>query len=140
MSHKKKLHPFSHKPFAGSVEFIPPLLQFVEFIDADRLWGFPIAELTQFVLEDNPAHCAKQTSPPHQLTLTYPPAQVVLRGWRLELMVGPLVAGRVARVHAEKLLGPLVIEEPWVSEIHIHPQSHAGKAQSAPAEPTKSQP
>ena len=47
------------------------------------------------------------TSPPDQLLLVYPEALVFLRGWRLELMLGPLVTGRVARVHAEKHLGTL---------------------------------
>lgn len=119
MSHKKKLHPFSHKPFSGSVELIPPAPLFIEFIDAERLWGFPANQLSEFVLEDHPEHQGKKTLPPHQLTLIFPAARVVLCGWRLELMVGSLVSGRIARVHAEKLLGPLVIEEAWVSEIHV---------------------
>ena len=121
MSHKKKLHPLSHKSFAGSVELIPTQALFVEFIDAHRLWGFPLQQLKQFVLEENPRHQNKRTSPPHQLLLVYPDALVFLRGWRLELMIGPLVTGRVARVHAEKHLGSLIIEEAWVSEIHVVP-------------------
>jgi len=135
MSHKKNT--LSHKPFAGSVELIPPQPLFIEFIDAHRLWGFPIAQLERFVLEDNPAHQDKRTSPPHQLVLTYPDATVTLRGWRLELMVGPLITGRIARVHAEKHLGSLIIEEAWVSEIHVvplNPDHHlAGKLET----PTK---
>jgi len=35
--------------------------------------------------------------------------------------VGPLVSGRVARVHAEKHLGTLIIDEAWVSEICVLP-------------------
>jgi len=54
MSVKKKLHPLSPRPFTGSVELIPAQPAFVEFIDADRLWGFPIRLLEQFVLEENP--------------------------------------------------------------------------------------
>jgi hypothetical protein len=135
MSHKKNT--LSHKPFAGSVELIPPQPLFIEFIDAHRLWGFPIAQLERFVLEDNPEHQDKRTSPPHQLVLTYPDATVTLRGWRLELMVGPLITGRIARVHAEKHLGSLIIEEAWVSEIHVvplNPEHHlAGKLET----PTK---
>ena len=121
MSHKKKLHHLSPKPFAGSVELIPTQPLFVEFIDAHRLWGFPIAHLESFVLEDNPQHQNKRTSPPHQLLLVYPEALVFLRGWRLELMIGPLVTGRIARVHAEKHLGSLILDEAWVSEIHVVP-------------------
>jgi hypothetical protein len=121
MSHKKKLHALSHQPFAGSVELIPPPPKFVEFIDAHRLWGFPIEQLAHFVLEENPTQNGKTTLPPHQLMLVYPDAIVIIRGWRLELMIGPLVGGRIARVHAEKHLGTLVIEEAWVSEIHVIP-------------------
>lgn len=124
MSHRKKLHPFSAKPFTGSVELLPPQPLFIEFIDARRLWAFPIAGLEHFVLEDNPQHQDKRTSPPQQLVLTYPDATVTLRGWRLELMVGPLITGRVARVHAEKHLGSLILEEAWISEIHVVPQAN----------------
>jgi hypothetical protein len=121
MTHKKKLHPLSHKPFAGSVELIPPQPDFVEFIDAHRIWGFPIQQLERFVLEENPLHRDKSASPPEQLVLFYPDAQVFLRGWRLERMLRPLVSGQVARIHSEKHLGSLVIEEAWVSEIHVVP-------------------
>jgi len=124
MNQKTKLHPLSHKPFGGSVELIPPPQKFVEFIDAHRLWGFPIEQLARFVLEDNPEHHDKRTLPPHQLMLVYPDAVVILRGWRLELLVGPLVSGRVARIHAEKHLGTLIIEEAWVSEIHVIPSDN----------------
>jgi len=124
MSHRKKLlHRFASKPFTGSVELIPTPPLFVEFIDAHRLWAFPIAGLGHFVLEDNPQHQDKRTSPPQQLVLSYPDAMVTLRGWRLEQMVGPLVTGRVARVHAEKHLGSLILDEAWVSEIQVVPQT-----------------
>ena len=73
------------------------------------------------MLEDNPQHQNKRTSPPHQLLLVYPEALVFLCGWRLELMIGPLVTGRIARVHAEKHLGSLILDEAWVSEIHVVP-------------------
>jgi hypothetical protein len=121
MSHKTKLHPLSHKPFVGSVELIPLPPKFIEFIDAHRLWGFPIQQLAHFVLEENPEQRGKTTLPPHQLILVYPDAIVILRGWRLELLVGLLISGRVARIHAEKHLGTLIIEEAWVSEIHVIP-------------------
>ena len=134
MSQKKKLHHLSHKPFVGSVELIPPPPKFIEFIDEHRIWGFPVGQLSHFVLEDNPEHRSKQTLPPHQLMLVYPDAVVILRGWRLELMVGPLVGQRIARVHAEKHLGSLIIEEAWVSEIHVipfdNPNLFAGQAET----------
>ena len=134
MSYKKKLHPLSHKPFTGSVELIPTTPLFVEFIDAHRLWGFPIQQLAGFVLEENPEQPGKRNLPPHQLILNYPDAVVTLRGWRLELLVGPLISGRIARIHAEKHLGTLIIEEAWVSEIHVQPLPHKL------AEPEKSRP
>ena len=121
MSHKKKLFPLFHKTFTGSVELTESARFYVEFADGERLWGFSSQALTDFVLEENPEHHTKRTLPPHQLTLTFPLSTVILRGWRLELLVGPLVNSRVARIHAEKHLGALVLEEAWVSEIQVTP-------------------
>jgi hypothetical protein len=107
------------REFGGCVEFIPSRPEYIEFIDAHRIWGFPIRHLTHFVFQENPRCTDRKTSPPDQLVLVYLPAIVVLKGWRLELLVDPLVSGRVARIHAEKHLGTLMIEEAWVSEIHV---------------------
>ena len=118
----EKSSPHSPKPkrqFAGCVELTPPLPDYIEFIDGHRLWGFPIGDLKQFVLQARSHDSDQKTAPPDQLILVYPTALVVLVGWRLELMIGSLICGRVARVHAEKHLGPLMIEEAWVSEIHV---------------------
>ncbi|MGH7990996.1 MAG: hypothetical protein ACREDS_12505, partial [Limisphaerales bacterium] len=72
-----------------------------------------------FVFQKNP-HCAdRKTSPPDQLVLVYPPAIVLLMGWRLEQMLDPLIQRRIKRIHAEKHLGTLMIEEAWVSEIRV---------------------
>lgn len=109
----------SKRQFAGCVELIPPPLDYIEFIDAHRIWGFPILHLKQFILQERSHDGHQKVAPPDQLILVYPTAWVVLVGWRLELMIGPLICGRVARVHAEKHLGPLMIEEAWVSEIHV---------------------
>jgi hypothetical protein len=54
--------------------------------------------------------------------LFYPSAMVVLKGWRLENLVGPLASGRVARIHAEKHLGALMLGEAWVSEVLVFPE------------------
>jgi hypothetical protein len=131
----KKSLPLAHKLFAGSVELMPPSPLFIEFIEAHRLWGFPIRQLQQFSLEENPEHQRKRTLPPHQLTLVYLNSVVTLRGWRLELLVGPLVSGRVGRIHAEKHLGALVIEEAWVSEIQVQPLAETGTAIHIKARP-----
>ena len=56
------------------------------------------------------------------LILVFETRKVFLYGWRLELMLDPLMQGRVKRVHAEKYLGTLVIGEPWVSEIKVFPR------------------
>lgn len=115
----------SKRQFTGCAELIPPLPDFIEFVDGERIWGFPIRLLRQFVLQECSRHWNPKITPPEQLILIYPTAWVVLVGWRLELMIGPLVCGRVARVHAEKHLGPLMIEEAWVSEIHVLLQNNA---------------
>ena len=56
------------------------------------------------------------------LVLVFETRVALLFGWRLELMLDPLMQGRVKRVHAEKYLGTLMIGEPWVSEIVIVPR------------------
>ena len=138
MSLKKKFPPLSSRPFTGSVELIPTESACVEFIDADRLWGFPRQHLESFLLEENPRHENKRTSPPQQLLLVYRKSLVFLRGWRLELMIGPLVTGRIARVHAEKHLGTLILDEAWVSEIHVVPLDAAHQSASPQPTPAKS--
>lgn len=118
----EKSHRHSNKPkrqFTGCVELIPSSSDYTEFIDARRIWCFPIHHLTHFVLQEKPNSRSPKTLPPDQLVLFYPPATVVLKGWRLENLIGPLMNGRVARVHAEKHLGTLILEESWVSEIHV---------------------
>jgi hypothetical protein len=136
----KKAHVFSHKHFAGSVELIPSQRFCVEFIDGERLWGFPIQHLADFTLEDDPEHQSKRTLPPQRLTLTFRRSHVILRGWRLELLVGPLVSGRVARIYAEKHLGALVIDEAWVSEIQVQPLAGACATKIGVEIPIKTRP
>lgn len=101
----------------------------IEFISSEGLCGFPIHQLNHFILSKNPGHKEKSTIPPDQLTLFYTGGVVVLWGWRLELMIRPLISGTVARIHAEKMLGSLMIEEPWVSEIHVHPLARIDPAE-----------
>jgi hypothetical protein len=117
---KSHHHPNKQKrQFTGCVELIPTSPDFIEFVDAHRIWGFPIRHLTQLILQERSRDGNSKTTPPDQLILIYPTAWVVLVGWRLELMIGPLICGRIVRVHAEKHLGPLIIGEAWVSEIHV---------------------
>ncbi len=130
--HKAKRH------FAGCVELIPPQPRCIEFIEAHRLWGFPIGQLTELVLEENPEHHGQKTLPPDQLTLCYGRSKVVLKGWRLEWLAGQLVNGRIARIHAEKHLGPLMIEEAWISEIQVTPLPDSGRSASHAETPASS--
>jgi hypothetical protein len=112
----------THKPrreFGGCVELIPARPDYTEFIDSRRIWAFPISYLTHFLFQENPHFNGQKDVPPDQLVLVYSQAIVILRGWRLELMLPPLMNGRIARVHAEKLPGAPIIDEAWVSEIHV---------------------
>ena len=119
----EKSHSESGKPhFAGCVELIPVRPVFIEFITTQRLWGIPIRQLEFFTLKNNPEADARKTSPTDLLILVFQTRLVLLLGWRLELMLGPLMQGRVKRVHAEKHLGALMIGEPWVSEIIVAPR------------------
>jgi len=111
--------------FSGCIELIPPRPKLIEFIGSRRTWGFPIDQLTYFALEEIPGNRNKPTLPPDRLILAYQLVIVILHGWRLELMVGPLLEGRIARVHAEEHLGTLVLEEAWVSEIRIVPLANS---------------
>jgi hypothetical protein len=119
MKSEKSNHTKHKREFGGCVELIPTLPDYTEFIDAHRIWCFPIHHLTHFVLQENPDGNGQKNLPPDQIILLYPPATVVLKGWRLELLVGPLLSGRVARIHAEKHLGALILEEAWITEIYV---------------------
>ncbi len=119
-SHSESNRLSSDKPqFNGSVEIIPPRPVFIEFITAKQLWGIPLQQLAYFVLGDNPERDGKKTSPPDLLVLVFKTRIVCLFGWRLELILDPLMQGRVKRIHAEKHLGTLMIGEPWVSEVRV---------------------
>jgi len=121
----KHPHRSTHKyrrEFAGSIESTPPTPTHIEFIDGEKLYGFPIHHLIHFYLQEHSIHKDDKTLPPDELVLFYPSAMVVLKGWRLENLVGPLASGRVARIHAEKHLGALMLGEAWVSEVLVFPE------------------
>lgn len=119
MKAEKSHHTKNKREFGGCVELMPPQPEFIEFIDARRIWAFAIDRLAYFVMQENPNPSGAKTLPPDQLILIFISATVVLKGWRLENVVGPLLNRRVMRIHAEKHLGTLIIEEAWVSEIHV---------------------
>ena len=109
-------------PFGGSVELVPSRPTVIEFITAKHLWGLPLNQLEYFILGNNPEQDGKKTSPTDLLMLVFETRVICLFGWRLELMLDPLMQGRIKRIHAEKHLGTLIIGEPWVSEIVIFPR------------------
>jgi hypothetical protein len=109
------------REFSGSIEFIPPSPTHIEFIDGEKLYGFPIHQLVRFHLQEHSIHQDDKAQPPDELVLFYPTAMVVLKGWRLENLVSPLASGRVARIHAEKHLGALMLGEAWVSQVLVLP-------------------
>ena len=113
--------PLTDKPqFGASVELIPARPLLIEFVGNKQIWGFPNHLLNHFVLEANPKYDGKDATPPDQLTLDYSTAVVTLIGWRLDMMLGPLGSGCVARVRtATAALAGLTVEEPWVTEIWI---------------------
>jgi hypothetical protein len=122
-SHSSSDRPSPYKPeFNGSVEVIPTNHTFIEFITAHRLWGLPLNQLEYFTLGNNPEQDGKKTSPTDLLMLVFETRIICLLGWRLELMLDPLMQGRVKRIHAEKHLGTMIIGEPWVSEIKNIPR------------------
>ena len=125
MNPEKSHHAKNKREFSGCIELIPPQPVLIEFVTSNRIWGFPIGQLNHFNLGSNPEHNGKKNLPPDLLALSYDNSIVFLFGWRLELIVGPLMSGRVARIHAEKHLGTLMIEEAWVSEIKIIPRLDA---------------
>jgi len=123
MNPKKSRHSPAkcRREFPGNIEIIPHQPTHIEFIDAEKIYGFPIHQLTRFHLQEHSIHKDDKTLPPDELVLFYPSAMVVLKGWRLENLIGLLSSGRVARIHAEKHLRALMIEESWVSEILVFP-------------------
>src|ERR1700694_2779243 len=125
MNPKKSRHSLvkNRREFPGNIEIIPHQPTHIEFIDAEKIYGFPIHQLIHFHLQEHSIHKDDKTLPPDELVLFYPSAMVVLKGWRLENLIGLLASGRVARIHAEKHLGALMIEEAWVSEILVFPNA-----------------
>jgi hypothetical protein len=117
----KQTHLKHKREFSGCIEFIPSQPSFIEFIDAHRIWAFPIQQLIQLALQEKSLERNQKNLPPDELTLVYFSALVVISGWRLELLLNSLIRGQVTRIHAEKHLGALIIEEAWVAEIQVIP-------------------
>jgi len=91
----------------------------IEFIESDRAWLFPLQQFRHAVLLENPEHRAKKTLPPDLLRIYFAGAEISLLGWRLEQVSAAIATGLIVRIHAEKHLGNLILNEPWVSDIHV---------------------
>jgi hypothetical protein len=70
---------------------------FLRFITADgREFGFPYAQLLEFVLDSNPANDA-----PQRLLLAFPSHDVTVTGFRLHLLCEQLDQHKGVRIKAE---------------------------------------
>ncbi len=65
-----------------------------------------MAHLAELILELNPEHGGKKTQPPDQLVLRYRRSKVVLKGWRLELLAGPLMPAALRAFTPKNTLAP----------------------------------
>jgi hypothetical protein len=116
--------PTKHPQFGNSVHLISRESSMIEFVGRSRHCALAKDTLDFFLLEKNPERKDAKLDPPDQLRLFFTVATVVLKGWRLEMLTGPLANGSVASIHvAERELAKLMIEEPWVTEIRVVPMT-----------------
>jgi hypothetical protein len=89
---------------------------FLHFITADgREFGFPYAQLLEFVLDPNPA-----TDAPQRLLLAFPSHDVTVTGFRLHLLCEQLDQHQAVRLKAEdSRFANLHPHQPFVSAISI---------------------
>jgi hypothetical protein len=110
-------------PFPGCVEMLPPLYPTIQFLGGDKSWSFSRKKFLLTALTENPEHRARKTLPPDLLKIYFTGAEITLKGWQLKKVAEALASGHLIRVHAEKLPGNLVLDEPWVSEIQVRNHS-----------------
>ena len=109
--------------FHGCVEILPPLNPTIQFIDHDQVWLFSRKIFLACSLGENPEQRKRKSLPPEILKLYFSGVEIIITGWRLKPVVDALLNGRLILVQAEKLLGNLVLEEPWVNEIQVRKHS-----------------
>ena len=114
--------------FHGCVEILPPLYPTIHFIGGEKSWSFSRKNFLLTALSGNPERHACKTLPPAILKIYFTGTEITLKGWRLEKVVEAPLHGRLIRVQAEKLLGNLVLDEPWVSEIQVRKHSFCSPA------------
>jgi hypothetical protein len=60
------------REFGGSVELIPARPDYTEFIDAHRIWAFPISYLTHLLFQENPNLAARKHCRPTSSSWSIP--------------------------------------------------------------------
>ena len=94
---------------------------FLHFITVDgREFGFPVAQLLNFVLEPNPAAASGSGAPRQRLLLAFPSHDVTVTGHRLHIVCEWLDQQRAVRLKAEDArFADLHASQPFVAEISI---------------------
>jgi hypothetical protein len=95
--------------------------RYAEFIASDgRVYGFPLAQLVNYVLEANPESDGDKDAPPDRLTFYFTSHDVVLIGWRLKRLVGTLKKERLPSVSVtEQRYSEMQRTLPAVSKIKV---------------------
>jgi hypothetical protein len=95
--------------------------RYVEFIASDgRAYGFPLAQLVNYVLEANPEADGDKDAPPDRLTFYFSSHDVVLNGWRLKRLVDALRKERLPGVSVtEQRYSEMQRTSPAVSKIKV---------------------
>ena len=67
-------------------------------LDAHRRRGFNTSQLITFALDPNPAAETDKNEPPQMISLQFANADVVLLGWKLDLLADRLAENKLAAV------------------------------------------
>lgn len=97
------------------------LSRYVEFIVTDgRAYGFPLAQLINYVLEANPESDGDKDAPPDRLTFYFSSHDVVLLGWRLKRLAAALRKERLPSIATtEQRYASISAKEPFVTHIKV---------------------
>jgi hypothetical protein len=99
------------------------LSRYVEFVASDgRAYGFPLAQLVNYVLEANPESDGDKDAPPDRLTFYFSSHDVILLGWRLIRLTEVLKKERLPSVSVtEQRYSEMHRTSPAVSKIKVKP-------------------
>jgi hypothetical protein len=109
----------SHEP-SREAEASDHRAAFLRFITADgREFGFPYAQLLEFVLDSNPAADA-----PQRLLLAFPSHDVTVTGFRLHLLCEQLDQHKGMKLKVEDArFANLHPSQPFIAGISVNPPS-----------------